>query len=156
MENKYYQPSILDFHVGFQYEYLPKGESEWVKKTVNTCTNLIDIEDVFNERLDGQIRVKCLDHDDILAAGFVFKMEFDRQRTYKGEYPTKIEYEIGDKWKDSGSGGFLTFYPETSVVKITTTDVGFNQDGPNNSVKFNGKILNRSELNFIMRRLGIV
>jgi len=96
-----------------------------------------------------------LSREDIKAEGFVFKFEFDRQKTYKGDFPTKLEFEIGDKWKDGGRGGFLTFLPETSHVTIITTDEGFNQDGPNNSIKYKGVIKNRAELRWIMKRIGL-
>lgn len=56
---------------------------------------------------------------------------------YGGETPTKIEFTKGDVWKDSGRGAFLTFLPNSNEIKITTTDIGFNQDGPNHSVKMN-------------------
>lgn len=63
--NKYYTPSIEEFHIGFEYEWLNEN-GKWVKEltpkeiTVNG----------FEEQSYG-LRVKYLDKEDIESLGFV-------------------------------------------------------------------------------------
>lgn len=58
------------------------------------------------------------------------------------EHDNIFNFEKGDVWKDNGSGAFLEFNSSNNMLKITTTDKGYNQDGPNFSIKFNGKCEN--------------
>ena len=78
--------------------------------------------------------------EDFEQKGWKFSSEFDNE----------MRFEKGDIWKDDGQGAFLyvktkkTEYEMDSknhsyTVKLITTDNGFNQDGPNHSVKFNGE-----------------
>jgi len=60
--------------------------------------------------------------------GWKFSYEFDNE----------LHFEKGDVWKDDGMGAFLYFNIKDNKLRIVTTDVGFNMDGPNCSPKFNG------------------
>ena len=93
--------------------------------------------------------------DQIEKAGWIFKREYTREGIYGGHHPTQQEFEIGDVWKDNGRGGFLTFMPETSEIKIITTDKGFNQDGPNHSIKYQGKVNSEGFFQEIMRSINL-
>lgn len=79
MENKYYTPSIEEFHVGFEFELLttlrPGAIStfeEWKKYTVKDITWFEvanrHFEDLFDRK---HIRIKYLDKEDIESLGFV-------------------------------------------------------------------------------------
>lgn len=80
MENKYYTPTIEEFHVGFEYEtyvtvlgLIQEGvigaESNYWKKTfMNAQADIIAID--FNIRYNGVIRVKYLDREDIESLGW--------------------------------------------------------------------------------------
>lgn len=61
-----------------------------------------------------------------------------RDWKFKSEFNNIIKFEKGDVWKDDGMGAFLSLDIKNQNIIITTTDKGFNQDGPNYSVKFNG------------------
>lgn len=160
MENKYYTPTIEEFHVGFEFERdnLPCIVSD------NMYFGYMNLEQMhkdgepvnyFKHSVPDSIRVKYLDKEDIESLGWKFKREFDRNLVYKGSHPTKQEYEFGNIWNAGGKSGFLDFFPETSELSIITTDNGFNADGPNNSIKFKGTIKNKSELTKLMQQLNI-
>jgi len=63
------------------------------------------------------------------------------------------KYEKGDVWKDDGQGAFLTVLK--GKIIITTTDKGFNQDGPNYSVKYNGKCKNMEQFDMICEMIEL-
>lgn len=70
-ENKYYTPSIEEFHIGFEYEWLQENK-EWKKEN-----SPIEITiDGFELQKYG-LRVKFLDKTDIKLLGWVFEEEKD-------------------------------------------------------------------------------
>lgn len=86
-DNKYYTPTIEEFHVGFEFEYKPK-EGPWVHVYPETwmspnkgmllqyCTETellrnINVQDQCLKRID-EIRVKYLDQSDIESLGWRF------------------------------------------------------------------------------------
>lgn len=64
MENKYYTPTIEEFHIGFEYEWLDE-EGNWNKE--NTPTEITP--DGYDEQEYG-LRVKYLNKEDIESLGF--------------------------------------------------------------------------------------
>lgn len=68
---------------------------------------------------------------------------------FKWQYSDTLHFEKGNTWLDNGLGAFLEFNEIKSTIKITTTDEGFNSDGPNCSIKFNGKCANVGVLKMI-------
>ena len=67
MENKYYIPSIDEFHVGFEYEWKCDGtKTDWNK---SICDNVMIPLDVDCQRVN-DYRVKYLDKEDIESLGF--------------------------------------------------------------------------------------
>ena len=75
MENKYYTPTIDEFHVGFEYEYLTIKDI-WINDIFGSVkpddTEQMDFEIVRKICKDepNQIRVKYLDKEDIENLGF--------------------------------------------------------------------------------------
>lgn len=64
----------------------------------------------------------------------------ERGWIYKYSHKPGVEnYEKGNVWKDNGMGAFLKVDNKEGVIEIITTDIGFNQDGPNWSIKFKGE-----------------
>jgi hypothetical protein len=149
-ENKYYIPEISEFHVGFEYEQISRLGETWCEMISTTAEDLDAVETEIGMEY---VRVPYLTKEDIEAEGWRHEMTFDKEETYKGEYPTQIDFEINDTYKIGG--GFLTFTPELHEVKIITVDKGFNRDGPNHSVKFNGIIKNKSEFKRILKMIGV-
>ena len=97
--------------------------------------------------------------EDFEQKGWKFSFEFDNE----------MKFEKGDVWKDDGQGAFLyvktkkTEYVmddknhsfNTYTVKLITTDIGFNQDGPNHSVKFNGECNTMDEFDMICKMIKL-
>jgi hypothetical protein len=75
--------------------------------------------------------------EDFEQRGWEFSFEFD------GE----MKFEKGDTWKDDGQGAFLKV--KGNKIVITTTDQGFDRDGPKYSVKFNGECKTMDEFDMI-------
>ena len=84
-----------------------------------------------------------MEKEDFEQRGWKFSSLFDG----------KIKFEKGDVWKDDGHGAFLTV--KNNTVILTTTDKGFNQDGPNYSVKFNGECENIEEFDMICKMIKL-
>ena len=86
MENKYYTPSIEEFHVGFEYEWKCSGtHTDWIKSVCNTSMHPLDIDCI---RVNNY-RVKYLDKEDIESLGF--KQTIEDQYVLNG-----IEFLIDD------------------------------------------------------------
>lgn len=82
MENKYYTPTIEEFHVGFEYEYLipvTTYDEKWrfkIKKSTFISEQWTSVSANYNFEKDleeSKIRVKYLDCGDIESLGFTFK-----------------------------------------------------------------------------------
>jgi hypothetical protein len=81
MENKYYIPSIEEFHVGFETELYHGDVGQWGKYV----WKLDDTAYEFRECIDEEcIRVKYLDKEDIESLGF--ELEQDLQDDYDFEW----------------------------------------------------------------------
>lgn len=73
MENKYYTPKIEEFHVGFRYEHYIPGKECWAKEEFflnDSHVNIIKYVEIQTEDTLLKVRVKSLDHDDIIEAGW--------------------------------------------------------------------------------------
>jgi hypothetical protein len=67
MEKQYYTPKIEEFHPNFRYE-VHWGDGNYIKNTFGVRgATIIGIENVINNDL---VRVKSLDHEDIIEAGW--------------------------------------------------------------------------------------
>lgn len=136
MENKYYTPEIEEFHVGFEFEYLPPlwatgMERVWVKYSwvnklaiVGLHDNCISIGNVTMK--DNCLRVKFLDKDDIESLGW-------------GWSENDMCWEIGDYIMD------FEYEDHRICVEEYSDDK-----------KFVGIIKNKAELEKLMVQLGIV
>lgn len=157
MKNKYYQPKIEEFCVGFEYEYQEKDG--WKKTEIfessftSGSTGLNEyIDNDFNficENIDcGNIRVKHLDREDIESENWAFE---------------KVIYE-DDNGNDLFSDGFI-FRQDSEhwfeLVFIDKTTVFIQKKWYKNSVSqmcrtvFYGTILNKSRLKLVMVMLNI-
>jgi len=147
MEEKYYTPSISEFHVGFEYEYYclldwPKKEKGWRKQTIENDYSdhrgaVIPIP--FNDFDEGCVRVKRLDREDIESLGWVFHNNgFNDMFIYN---KTKYTYPLWNmKINKSGSLTIYHLQENGDVVSKAVSDIF---------------IKNKSELKRIMQQLGI-
>lgn len=103
------------------------------------------------------------------------KREDFEQRGWKFIYELdnfEMKFEKGNVWKDDGQGAFLYIKPKrtefmsfmiddkncsfiTYNTKLITTDEGFNQDGPNYSIKFNGECNTMDEFDMVCKMIKL-
>lgn len=136
---KYYTPTIVEFHVGFEYEEYV--DYEWVKKIVDRGF----MQDLWNYYVDlHQIRVKCLDEQDILELGWVNRSGYYEcylKNYYKRENVTaRLFYED-------------VFFNEKRILSIEVGGTGLRAH--EFSCVYYGSVNNKSELKKIMQMLGI-
>jgi hypothetical protein len=126
-ENKYYTPSIDEFHVGFKYQELDSNDV-WVDKVFYSL--LLD----FNINY---VRVKYLDKEDIKSLGWIEKSEFDNDETKQSYWNPEKEV-------------MLTMFNEDYKVRIAggTNTPRF--------LFFHGTIKNKSELKKLIKQLNII
>jgi hypothetical protein len=138
--NKYYTPDESEYHIGFEYQSLtdprqPENDIAWSNESIDNVQELRDvckyiIEDDFLEH-----RVKYLDKSDIESFGFKLKNNvldiFINERFYIN-------------WFDSQK--------KPEVLGIYAYDKSIDYE----SQLFRGIIKNKSELSFILKRLGII
>ena len=144
-EEKYYVPSIKEFHVGFEYEYFHPTQ-EWIKHitTLYDLTNFnVAIPKEFKigikMLLDNNfIRVKYLDKEGIESLGWKYNMPslgyhlFNYIVNKKGDIPYRL---------------YINYETHEVVIRHPLSD---------GHEKFSGIIKNKSELEFIMKSLQII
>jgi hypothetical protein len=121
--NRYYAPSIEEFHIGFEFErFIPKSntteEKCWEKLAMSA--NYLTLDELDFEIIEKEIRVKYLDQQDIESLGFI-EIETDKTRnkivntlTFKKEdteillydreilakhFPNALSLEVSHKYK---------------------------------------------------------
>lgn len=122
-DEKYYTPQLEEIHNGFECE-IKIVTGAWLRKVFDHNTVFIPKRLFEND----EIRVKHLDHDDIVSLGWA-----DSSSEY-AHYSIKI----------NGERLFMFMHPNR--VKI------YNDD---DFCIFSGHLLNKSELSRLMRQLGI-
>jgi hypothetical protein len=141
MENKYYTPSIEEFHVGFECEIL-NAYYKWnpIKFTIGHYAELAMDNNQRGLTADtSEYRVKYLDREDIESLGFVFKgksidIHFEMEGSFDivrwTYYKCLLSYGLHD---------------QLAVIKIVHIGDEFNV--------FQGKIKNKSELKRLLQQL---
>lgn len=128
--NKYYTPTIEEFHVGFEYEVFCL--THWEKRKVS-------FSQLFEEGIDWgefrQRRVKYLDAEDIESLGFVKINNMFRL----GNYNTFIDMSTGAR--------IISF---DDKLRTPNSDGTFKQ-----YIIFKGFIKNKSELKKVLEMLNI-
>jgi hypothetical protein len=128
-EAKFYTPDISELHVGFECQLGEAGY--WMKFT---CGIYI-YQDAVKLIRNNEIRVKHLDHDDIVECGWP---ELIHVTSCEGKW-----YRLGEI--------NLQINFDTGYVHIFTGAIALNQY----KTLFSGHLLNISELRRLMRQLGI-
>ncbi len=135
MENKYYTPTIEEFHVGFEYEVLALPGDEWVKVKLTKDNFYLNIDRVLNH-ID-QCRVKYIDKEDIESLGYECLLGSPKRYEYKDYMMYNFnKYNV------------FTIKIKRSFSKYGEVFVSFD-------VLFEGSIKNKSELIKIMKQLNI-
>ena len=140
MENKYYTPTIEEFHVGFEFEHLNfegklvsfiEQKREWNKEICDWAWLDIICDDYEHDKEEVlKYRVKYLDKEDIESLGVVIDLE--------------------------DNVGFEGYFKSDSVIfisyRIDSKHLNILNDG---SSLFYGTIKNKSELKVLLKQLGI-
>ena len=147
MENKYYTPTIEEFHVGFEcevYGFNPNNrlnnniEKKWEKITFS----IEDINLLKDKYLDS-FRVKYLDREDIESLGF----EYQDGKMIKG-YSDNFIYKPNNNLQYN-----LTYVYAKNILRIHVEDLVYFEESYN--YLYQGKIKNKSELKRILKQLNI-
>lgn len=140
MNNKYYTPSIEEFHIGFEFQKWQVHDLYYQTLIMQADINLTFIE----ERLQ-EIRVKYLDTEDIESLGFT--------KNISGEIPSHSNYyklndnkiiQITEYWSHEK-------LRRSNLIRIYT---GVQHQYPYSEV-FRGEIKNKSELKRLLKQLNI-
>lgn len=138
MESKYYTPTIEEFHVGFEFEYLNSTNNTWYNQIFNRG---IGFEN--NPSID-KCRVKYLDKKDIESLGWKFTGK-SIDIWFKKE---------GMFFAVSGGHKFTAYKLQYGLhdnrLKV---EAFFGEESE--GVLFEGIIKNKSELKKLMKQLGI-
>lgn len=169
MEDKYYTPSISEFHFGFEYEILSSDiEENGSAGSYNKRTFEVGSDDGFNgfgnlitQLNAGLVRVKYLDKEDIVSLGFIESL--GKENYFYKDLRSNSEkliielIQYSTRWSPlpGANTGDLKF---TSIVKIHNTGgVPANVLGEwitSNGILYMGECKNKSELKNILRMIG--
>lgn len=149
MENKYYTPEIEEFHIGLEYE--EKSSGLWTKQKYDEFSPIINKELCKYDTIQGYInnkiiRVKCLDKEDIESFGFKLALYYNEDNaTYSLNtiHDTFIWFYINYEYHCVIERQFHTNSKCKPISK-----------GERETI-FNGYIKNKSELNKLLKQLGI-
>jgi len=154
---KYYQPSIEEFHVGFEFE--KREDGQW--KKYGSFDFEFSLERTYWGITSKNIRVKYLDREDIESFGFENANVLDDERllffkdftSERGIESCGLLYIPQTNWvllysniKQADGvlqGGYVIELPEN---KITVTG----------GTRFCGTIKNRSELKRVLTQIGVI
>jgi hypothetical protein len=177
MENKYYTPTIEEFHVGFEYEYRNtvrdssgnQIKSMWKKETFGLDMPGWNLETVFIMIQNDNIRVKYLDKEDIESLGF--------EKSKKNQWVGYEDYFSGNVSGEYGYFLYVTIhYPrlytkskrvEDNLFKIIvhrhytsneyeTSNIDYSLNTNESEVVFKGTIKNKHELERVLTMLNIL
>jgi hypothetical protein len=126
-ENKYYQPTIEEFHVGFEYEAMMIHEDRFLKHIVEELNHITGFSP------PTELRVKHLDQEDIESFGWVH----DENECY---------YD--------GNWGDIALYHSDGERKVRI--VAYPHSPIKSSILFNGTIRNKSELKRVLTQIGVI
>lgn len=148
MDNKYYIPSIEEFHVGFEYEELASGDrftssahGKWVPliQDENDFLAVYESYSILPELIkDEKLRVKYLDQEDIESLGWNYEKLSAGTESY---YFTKDEYWMDIDFNFNGKI-WLRIYESQGTVE---SELNY----------FSGFLNNKSELRKLLTQLGI-
>ncbi len=170
MENKFYTPTIDEFHVGFDYEYsanntmpfLDDTLGEWKGETF-TASCMADGEsechDVGKLIERKQIRVKLLDREDIEAEDWKYNSVSSENlpsnnHQIRGIYSSDFTDERGNKFSlfHNISANWVLIWASSAEHTHTIWDDKLSTMG---ETVFAGTIRNKSELKKLMQQLQI-
>ena len=139
MNNKYYTPTIEEFHVGFEYSILTEDPTIYDTRIVETTLGLYNTIRLVEEKY-GAISVKYLDVDDIKSCGFTF------------DEGTSKQYSIINKDNDKYSI-YFDCLDRTDIIRDGIGIIIYNDISEE---LFRGYIKNKSEFKLLIKQLNII
>lgn len=154
-DNKYYTPTIEEFHVGFEYEMKSTFGDGTVKtienynnaqwdKCIYTLKTFPYVDRIMNgnnpNNLPSAIRVKYLDCDDIKTCGFTF------------DDGTSKQYSIINKDNDE----YSIYFDCLNRTDIIRDGIGIIIYNDISEELFRGYIKNKSEFTLLLKQLNIL
>lgn len=150
MENKYYIPSVEEFHVGFEYEFKQFNTdfSDWLQTSFGTTDNFMIFDIQSNMLEKGLVRVKYLDENDVESFGFSKVPGTVNVFKYKTPYST-------DGSKDAEYWYYWHIILFERSEKFPNVLISNYMDYDIQDVRFEGWVKNKSELKRLLIQLGI-
>ena len=148
--NKYYTPSISEFHIGFEYESnYNKPNWEVVTLKYDDVTSFFD--NYVYDASPTEFRVKYLDIEDIKSFGFTHTTSLKGyQENFRIE---KLFRRLNEEHDDTmWQNVFLQYAPDIHRV-IIRNEIS---DGSEDETFFEGVIKNKSELKKLLIQLNII
>ena len=100
MEKQYYNPTLSEFHQNFRYEHYIPIQEAWVKERFylnSSHINIVKYVDIQTDDTLLKVRVKSLDHNDIIEAGWKESTtSFSKGRQYYSLGSYECFYEDGE------------------------------------------------------------
>lgn len=149
-EDKYYQPSIEEFHIGFEYQFRSVIQDGWQDAVIKDGTQ---IDDIHHKNPDGssvyQLQTKYLNPADIEELGFTIHMDRLKENISPFLYATKTDYPL---WKENK----LWMVPMSNGHLVTINQNLVDPIGEKRDARlFIGTIKNKRELKKLLSQLGI-
>jgi len=138
-KDKYYQPDISEFHVGFEYEYKGDVDNEWALQIFNRGIGFAE-----NPTIE-QTRVKYLDQEDIESLGFKFK-----GKALRSFFEMECQFDL----PDTNSFWCKTLKIQLDEEHRTLKIEGYIASACEEETLFSGKCKNKSELKRILKMIG--
>jgi len=141
-DNKYYIPTIDEFHVGFEYERLDLDGIHNEIFNVIKNSNEYNLDDSLQSLITMKhVRVKYLDRDDIEELGWEYIGKLDA-------YIHKFEYNTDTTTNKVDNIMALRYEDNDTRIIIATNKY--------DHYRFVGTIKNKSELKRLMKQLNII
>ena len=159
MDNKYYHPSIEEFHVGFEYEYRNHDGTvknntvlnSWNKSTISDLNELSYVERGL--QTPNNTRVKYLDKDDIESLGFIHDGNESGEESPQlfDEHGYSLAYVLDKQLEPIKTAWIIYHFPDKFLIieRIVNCGTGFED------MLFRGYIKNKSELARLLKQLNI-
>lgn len=146
MNNKYYTPEIEEFHVGFEFEYIPRTWNwildgtgkDWIKESFSASCGQdgeCEIHEIEKSIEENKCRVKHLDREDILSCNWEHKFNGfseDGKTTFD-------KFQRGDMFLLHEDDGHVVIWME-NLSSVTY---------------FRGTIKNKSVLKQVLKMIGV-
>lgn len=142
--DKYYTPTIEEFHIGFEceYKFMYKGIEEQFQKEITgteTMEIAFDLYEHDKEEYVNTFRVKYLSQEDIESLGFI-QIADDCFNLPIKEYRGRLNQEV------------RILIKQTVLIYLA---MDMNYSDKDTLVLFTGNIKNKSELIKLLKQLGI-